>query len=690
MSTDSAPRPDTAGSTENPEPPSVSTEADDSTGRWLRRTIIGAPRDLRDKHLAHRMLLVPLLAWVGLGADGLSSSAYGPEEAFRTLGQHTYLAVALAGLMATTVFLIAAAYSRIIEAFPQGGGGYVVASALLGKHVGVVSGCALLVDYILTITISIAAATDAIFSYFPGDWRQYQLATDAVLIGVLMILNIRGVKESVAVLTPIFVVFALTHLITIGGGILGHVPQIPETAREVRLGFSEGWGSIGLWGMLLVFMHAYSLGGGTYTGIEAVSNGLQILREPRVENGKRTMFLMATSLAFTATGLLLLYLLWDIAPVEGKTMNAVLLERLTAGIPGGGAFAWITILSSGALLVVAAQAGFMDGPRVLANMAVDSWVPRRFAALSERLTTMNGVVLMGVTSIIALVYTKGDVRMLVVLYSINVFLTFSLSIFGMLMRTVKSPRETRRRKRDLGLFLSAFMLCATILVVTTMEKFHQGGWLTLVVTGALVVLCFVIRSHYDAVANRLVALYAELEQAGRLPPRPPRPVDKSQATAVVLVGGYNGLGIHTFGNVFRAFPGVYKNVVFISAAVVDSGEFKGEQSIEALQARVQSQLDQYVDLAARMGVAAESRVVVDTDVVSGLEEVSLAIARDYPRVTFFAGKLIFQRERWYHKLLHNETALAVQKRLYWHGHVLVVLPARVTEPTKPQIAARNS
>src|SRR5215210_8711124 len=135
--------------------------------RRLRTLVVGRPRDLRDTRLFHRLSLIPFLAWVGLGADGLSSSAYGPEEAFKALEGHTYLAVALAALMATTVLLISAAYRRIIEEFPSGGGGYVVASNLLGPGAGVVSGSALLVDYVLTITISIAAAGDALFSFLP-------------------------------------------------------------------------------------------------------------------------------------------------------------------------------------------------------------------------------------------------------------------------------------------------------------------------------------------------------------------------------------------------------------------------------------------------------------------------------------------------------------------------------------------
>src|SRR5690349_22020888 len=133
----------------------------------FRRAVMGAPKDVKDPHAFHKLSLIALLAWVGLGADGLSSSSYGPEEAYRQLGEHTGLAVFLAFAMAATVFIISYGYSRIIERFPSGGGGYVVATQLLGKRVGVVSGSALLVDYVLTITISIASGGDAVFSMIP-------------------------------------------------------------------------------------------------------------------------------------------------------------------------------------------------------------------------------------------------------------------------------------------------------------------------------------------------------------------------------------------------------------------------------------------------------------------------------------------------------------------------------------------
>src|SRR5262252_3327731 len=205
-------------------------EEDLSLAQRVRRALVGAPRDLRDSKLFHHISLIPFLAWVGLGADGLSSSAYGPEEAFRTLGAHTYLAVALAAVMAGTVIIISMAYSRIIEQFPHGGGGYLVATKLLGDRAGVISGSALLVDYFLTITVSIAAAGDALFSFLPLAWQPAKLAVEMVLILGLTTLNLRGARESVMTLAPIFLVFLVTHAAVIGGGLIGRAAALPETA----------------------------------------------------------------------------------------------------------------------------------------------------------------------------------------------------------------------------------------------------------------------------------------------------------------------------------------------------------------------------------------------------------------------------------------------------------------------------
>ena len=657
-----------------------SAEEQPGWGRRLRRALIGAPRDLADGRLFHRLSLIPFLAWVGLGADGLSSSAYGPEEAYKALGAYPFLALGLAAVMAGTVFLISAAYSRIIEEFPSGGGGYVVATKLLGPRVGLVSGSALLVDYVLTITTSIAATGDALFSFLPPEWAGAKLGLEIVLILLLTVLNIRGVRESVLTMLPVFLVFLVTHAILIGAGVLLHLPELPHTAARVGEGWRSGLQSLGAVGMLLLFIRAYSLGGGTYTGIEAVSNGLPIMREPRIETGRRTMLYMATSLALTASGLLLCYLLWQLTPVAGKTMNAVLVERLAEGWPLGRTFVVVTLLSEGLLLVVAAQAGFLDGPRVLANMAVDSWVPHRFASLSERLTTQNGIVLMGLASLAALLYTRGQVSHLIVMYSINVFLTFSLSMYAMLTLWWGRRRTDPRWRGRVTLFASGFALCATILVITVAEKFLEGGWVTVVVTLTLIALCGWVRRQYHRAQETMARLYRDLDD---LPVRPPEvaapALDPRAPTAVILVGEYGGIGIHTMLNVVRSFPGFYRNLVFVSVGVIDSGEFKGEHAVAELEARTAAMLQRYVALAEGQGLAATARHRIGTEVVASAEELCLAVSREFPRCTFFSGKMIFQRERWWHGLLHNDTALAIQKRLQWAGRTMVTMPLRVRE-----------
>ena len=226
-------------------------------------------------------------------------------------------------------------------------------------------------------------------------------------------------------------------------------------AHQFKTSFGQDISTLGLLAMLSIFLRAFSLGGRTYTGLEAVSNGMQIMREPKVQTGKRTMAYMATSLAFTAGGLFFCYYLFNIKPVEGKTLNAILADGVFGNWPLGYYIALITILSEGVLLIVAAQAGFIDGPRVMANMAIDSWFPRRFAALSDRLSMQNGVLVMGIAALILLFYTHGSVSALIIMYSINVFLTFSLSQFGMVRFYIKNKEADKKWKQHIVVHISA-------------------------------------------------------------------------------------------------------------------------------------------------------------------------------------------------------------------------------------------
>ena len=399
----------------------------------LKTLLFGRSRSLYEDNLFHKVSLIAVFAWVGLGADGLSSSCYGPEESFKALGSNHNLTVFVALACVVTITVICASYSQIIALFPGGGGGYLVASKLLSPSAGLVSGCALIVDYVLTIAISVASGTDAIFSLLPVSWHAAKLVAALVGIVLLTILNLRGVRESVIMFLPIFAAFVVTHLFGIAYAFFRHAADFPVLATNMAADISASHAQLGWFGVMLLVLRSYSLEAGTYTGIEAVSNGLPVLREPRVRTGKRTMALMGVSLAVMVGGLLVAYLLYHVTPAEGRTLNAVLFEDITAHWPPwlGRSFVTLALISAGALLFIAAQTGFLDGPRVLANMALDRWFPTRFTSLSDRFVAQNGVLLMGLVAAVVTWLTRGDVAVLVVLYSINVFITFSLSQLGM-------------------------------------------------------------------------------------------------------------------------------------------------------------------------------------------------------------------------------------------------------------------
>ena len=620
-------------------------------------------------------------AWVGLGSDGLSSSSYGPEEIFRQLGTHRHLALYLAAAVMGTVFLISASYSQIIDQFPSGGGGYLVATKLLGSAPGVVSGSALVTDYVLTIAISVAAGCDAIFSLLPGGVGGLRLPVEFAVLGCLILLNLRGVKESVYVLTPIFLAFIVTHAGLIAFGIVRHtgsiVPTVAATVEETRGAVAE----LGVVGLAVVLLRAFSLGGGTFTGIEAVSNGVGILREPRVESGKRTMLYMATSLAFTAGGILLCYLLNGVRFEPGRTLNASLWDQLAGrwrlGPVGiGAAIVGLT------LLFVAAQTGFVDGPRTLAAMAADEWVPRRFKNLSDRLVTQNGVLTMGIAAGIVLGYTRGAVGLLVVMYSINVFLTFTLSQTGMALHWAKARTRERHWRRRLIVASLGALVTGMILTIMIALKFREGGWITLLATGGLIGVCFAVRSHYRDVRRHLRTLDETLLD---LPVPTVAEVPKRSSTgptAVMLVESYSGLGVHTFLWIHRLFPEQFKDFVFVSVGLVDSAQFKGVQELGALEARVRGDLEKYVHLAQRLGCYAEYRYALETDVTQELERICTALAGEFPAPTVFTGRLVFQRERLLTRFLHDQTAYSLQRRLLFQGIPVIILPVRVWDIVK--------
>lgn len=666
---------------------------DESAPTWferLRTFLIGRARNPFDRQVFHRLSLIAFFAWVGLGADGLSSSCYGPEEAFKALVFHMpdgsevrlpYLGIFVALATAGTVLILSASYTQIIEQFPTGGGGYLVASKLLSPTLGMVSGCALLMDYVLTITVSIASGTDYFLSYLDPSWQFLKLPLAVLVLGGMTILNLRGVRESVGPLVPVFLLFVISYGVIIATTVVTKIATISLVAERTWADVHQAVALGGPAGLVLVVLRAFSMGAGTFTGIEAVSNSTPILREPKVETGRRTMRYMAGSLAIAVVGLTLAYLLFDVRERPGRTLNAVLVEQFTAEWPSpwNRIFVAATLFSSTAILFVAAQAGFLGGPRVLVNMALDRWVPHRFAMFSDRLVTQNGILMMAGAALAAMLLTGGRVDLLVVLYSINVFVTFTLSQAGMVRHWWQERARSHAWLKGMLINGVGLIACGFILISVTAIKFHEGAWATLLVTGALVGVCFFIRNHYMQTRRLLTRLDGLVRAAEAEPERtdPLPPFDPQAKTAVLTVNGFNGLGLHTLLNILRLFPGVFKNFVFVQVGVLDAGNFKGVEEVENLRRHVQNEVARYVRFVRKQGFHAEGYTAIGTDVVEEVSNLADAILQKYPQAVFFGGQLVFPNETIFTRLLHNNTVFSLQRRFYTRGVPMVILPIRV-------------
>jgi hypothetical protein len=378
---------------------------------------------------------------------------------------------------------------------------------------------------------------------------------------------------------------------------------------------------------------------------------------------------------------LIAYRLFDIQFQEGRTLNATLLHDFADGwnggaIPWGTAFVFLALLAEGSLLFVAAQTGFVDGPRVLASMAIDRWVPNRFANLSSRLVTRNGIILMGTAAAAIVLYTHASVRHLVVMYSINVFLTFTLSQLGMVRHWWKARTTERGWWHHMALNGTGLAISFGILAVTVCLKFFHGGWLTVLITGSAVVAAMLIRRHYERVsfAGTMLNLLVEESWApGK------SNVPGEERTIAIFVNRYDGLGLHTLGRVYSLLGKGMRKVIFLSVVQVDSDQLRSEEHIEELRRVRGEELRRYEEEARRLGLATESHLALGTDVVNELMTLAVAVAEVEEHPLFVAGQLVFEKETVATRMLHNDVAFSLQRRLVFRGLDAIILPVKVPE-----------
>jgi len=648
----------------------------------IRNFLLGKPKDPFDKETRNSISLIAFLAWVGLGADGISSSCYGPEEAFLALGTHEELAIYLAIATAITVFIISYAYTQVIELFPNGGGGYRVATRLLGPYAGLVSGCALIIDYVLTIAISVASGIDAMFSFLPSEWQFLKIFFAIILILLLAFLNLRGMKESIKFLLPIFLGFMISHVAFIVYGIFAHSYGLSDLIPKAVNESSDLADSAGLLFVVSLFLKAFSMGGGTYTGLEAVSNNVNTLSQPRIKTAKITMFLVAISLAFMAAGIILIYLLWNVEKVDGQTLNASAFYAISQDwkindfslqnliVP-------IVLLLETGLLLVAANAGMLAGPQVVANMAVDEWMPKHFSSLSSRLVVKNGILFMALSAIATIIITKGVVRVLVVLYSINVFITFSLSLLGLVIYWSRHRRKPKWR-RKLIVASIGFVVCFSILVITIFEKFYEGGWITILITSIFILIGFAIKNLYAKLRKALEkneTQFSDYEniQECIITQR----VDKNAPTAAIIVDQMFGSGMNCLLTIKKTFPNIFKNFIFVTAGEFDSNIFSEEKKWREMRRKTKSILRKYRNYCNASGRFAKAYVGYGTDIIEKLDQLTDRVIKDYPNTVFFGTKFIFDNDNVYGQLLYNQTSYIMQKKLHVKGRTMVVLPMNI-------------
>jgi hypothetical protein len=349
----------------------------------------------------------------------------------------------------------------------------------------------------------------------------------------------------------------------------------------------------------------------------------------------------------------------------GQLLNQVLLAVVLAFEAG--------------LLFVAANTGFLGGPSVLSNMASDSWVPHQFRYLSTRLVTQNGILVMGVAALAILFWTGGQVTLLVVLYSISVFLTFAISLFGLCVYWWSNRRshEGVRWVRRFLLSLVGFVICAGILAILLVERFLQGGWATAAIIAAIAGLCLFIRNHYRDTKRAIQSVDSVFESQPFGPDREAIEPDPEAQTAVFIVGTSRGGGLHALLWVQRMFPGHFKNFLFVNARTVDAHVYGGEGALEKMREDAAETLEFFVDFCHSHGMAAASYIGFGTDAVEEITRMCERISNEFPNSIYFTSKLVFENDNWFTRLLHNQAALAVQRRLHLEGLQMVILPMKV-------------
>lgn len=474
----------------------------------LKRFIIG--RALRTEQAAHERLSKKTALAV-FSSDALSSTAYATEEillvlavaAAATQGHAFYYVLPISAGIAVLLAIVAISYRQTIHAYPSGGGAYIVAKENLGTNAGLIAGASLLVDYVLTVSVSTAAGVAAITSAAQGTrfaWLDdHKVIICLFFIGLIALANLRGVRESGALFATPTYLFVVSFLFMIGYGLFhywayGGAAPVPSS-EELKT--AEGYSLQPLTTLLL--LAAFSNGCAALTGIEAISNGVPAFKKPEAQNAATTLVWMAVLLTAMFLGTSVMAYLYHVHPHANETVISQFARIMFTGKLGW--FYYVVQASTAAILVLAANTSFADFPRLSSLLARDRFLPRQFANRGDKLVFSNGIIILAVFSGTLVVAFGGDTSRLIPLYAVGVFLSFTLSQLGMVRRwyTTRSPRW----KKSIAINAVGAAATFVVLCVFITTKFIHGAWIVVVVIPLLVLLFRAIHNHYLDVAKQL-------------------------------------------------------------------------------------------------------------------------------------------------------------------------------------------
>ena len=596
---------------------------------YLKRLLVGKPLKSaeNDEHKLTRFAALALLS-----SDALSSIAYGTEQIVVVLvalsAAAIWYSLPIAAFVIILLISLTLSYRQIIHAYPHGGGAYVVSSENLGKNAGLISGGSLLIDYMLTVAVSVSAGAEAITSAVPALYG-HQVAISVTIVLLLMMLNLRGLRESASfLLFPVYTfILVISLLIVVGlyNIVTGAVPlQAPALPGAAVPGVS-----------IALILRAFSSGSSSLTGVEAISNAVPFFKKPRAKNAAATLTMMALILGFFFVGITFINYWYGIVPEKEVTV----LSQIGKAVFGHGILYYILQFATALILAVAANTGFSAFPVLAYNLAKDKFMPHMYQDRGDRLGYSNGIITLALGSIVLLFIFHGSTERLIPLYSIGVFIPFALSQTGMVVKWKKEGKKWL--SKSIANITGAFISYAIIAILFV---YRLGDiWPFFIIMPIVMFIFYKIHDHYKKVAEQL-----RLENDAKLH-------DYDGNTVLVLVGNVTRVNIGAL-NYARSI-GDYVVAMHVSL----DEDVEKEKEIEAEFKK------HFPDV--RFSIVHSSYRSIENPIIRYVDIVSKNAAKQNYTTTVLIPQFVPNR-RW-QNILHNQTSLRLRLRLSWRENIVV-------------------